>query len=156
MDKSVFELGYIITHIFKSGFLHNVWNLVDITSLLDILNIFNSIESYDSKLRRPSFWDTLYIGYLFTLRIQSTDTFTCSLLYNLTTKESIDHTRYEESVYMFHLLVEIGLYKGTDNKTNRGKRIQMPIPIQCRRYRFIQRAVKCYANRNITHFNMTL
>ena len=36
-----------------------------ITSPLGILNLNNSIESYDSKLRCPSFWDTLYIpcGY---------------------------------------------------------------------------------------------
>ena len=46
----------------EHGFLHNVWNIVDITSPLEILNFDNSIESYDSKLRCPSFRDTLYIN----------------------------------------------------------------------------------------------
>ena len=45
----------------ERGFLHNVWNLVDITSSLEILNLNSSIERYDSKLRCPSFWDTLYM-----------------------------------------------------------------------------------------------
>ena len=28
--------------------------------MFEIMNLNNSIESYDSKLRYPSFWDTLY------------------------------------------------------------------------------------------------
>ena len=53
----------------ECGFLHNVWNLVGITSPLEILNLNNSIESYDSKLRCPSFWDTLYVQFLKLCRI---------------------------------------------------------------------------------------
>ena len=45
----------------EHSFLHNVWNLVDITSPLEILNLDNSIESYYSRLRCRSFWDTLYV-----------------------------------------------------------------------------------------------
>ena len=56
-----FRLKYSKVHLrIERSFLHNVWNLVDITSPLEILNLNRSIESYDSKLRCPSFWDTLY------------------------------------------------------------------------------------------------
>ena len=44
----------------KHGFLYFVRNLDDITSPLQILDLYNSFESYDSKLGCRSLWDTLY------------------------------------------------------------------------------------------------
>ena len=44
----------------EHGFPHNVLNLDDITSPLQILNLDNVSESYDSKLRCRFLWDTLY------------------------------------------------------------------------------------------------
>ena len=52
--------------------INSVRNLVDIKFMLEILNLNNLIESYDTKLRNPSFWDTLYVisgTGLFTHRI---------------------------------------------------------------------------------------
>ena len=46
----------------EHGLLHNVLNLDDIT--LQILDLDNLSESYGSKLRCRSLWDTLYISCL--------------------------------------------------------------------------------------------
>ena len=67
MQKTVFDSCYIIAHIssdllnpIERGFRHFVRDLDDITDPLQILDWYNSFESYGSKLGCRSLWDTLY------------------------------------------------------------------------------------------------
>ena len=57
----------LTNHIYCEQIFNCNYPLINITSPLGILNLNNSIESYDSKLRCPSCWDTLYSNMILLL-----------------------------------------------------------------------------------------